>query len=94
MSLKPGLGEMWFSQFEKDVFPSDECILPDGRRVKPPRYYEKLYVAKHGEEAFKPVKRARKRKAVEASAENSPERLAVREEIAAINQRRLERMVD
>lgn len=94
MSLKPGLGETWFREFESDVFPSDECVMDDGAKRKPPRYYEKLFVAKHGEAAFEPVKRARKRKAVLASAENSPERRAVREELAAITERRLARRID
>lgn len=93
MSLKHGLGERWFDKFEGDVFPSDECII-DGISRKPPRYYDKLFVAKHGEEAFEPIKRKRRRDAVKARSANSPDRLAVREECATIKFEKLERRVD
>lgn len=42
MSLKPGIAAKWFEKFVHDVFPSDECIFK-GFKVKPPRYYDKLY---------------------------------------------------
>lgn len=93
MSLKPGLGERWFSEFESDVFPSDEVII-DGQKRKPPRYYEKLFVAKHGEAAFQPIKRARKRRAIECGLDRTPERLATREESQSIRTTRLARSVD
>jgi len=37
-----GIGKGWFDKFKGDVFPSDEVILPDGNKVKPPRFYDKL----------------------------------------------------
>lgn len=41
-SLKPGIGALWFNQFGmSDVYPLDECIV-NGKRSKPPRYYDKL----------------------------------------------------
>lgn len=77
MSLKPGLGERWFDKFKNDVFPSDFVII-DGHPKKPPRYYEKLF----GEEAMVPIKRARKARSAAKSADRTPPRLAVREELA------------
>lgn len=42
MSLKPAIGKLWYEKFHSDVFPADEVILR-GRKLKPPKYYEKLY---------------------------------------------------
>lgn len=94
MSLKPGIGESWFSKFHGDVYPSDFCIV-DGERRKPPRYYDKLYLAKFGEDAFKALKLDRVKRALVLGDENrTPERMATREECATINHRRIERSVD
>lgn len=42
MSLKPGIGGLWFDKFSSDVFPHDRVIV-NGFPTKPPRYYDKLY---------------------------------------------------
>lgn len=49
MSLKPGIGAGWFSQYKDDVykFNSDGSVAQDsifvnGKNVKPPRYYDDL----------------------------------------------------
>lgn len=42
MSLKPGIGAVWFQKYYTDVYPSDSVIVR-GRPCKPPRYYDKLY---------------------------------------------------
>lgn len=95
MSLKPGLGERWFDKFHGDVFPADEVVLRDGTKRKPPRYYDKLYLAKFGEEAFQALKVARAKRAAEAGeADRTRERMATREESATIKHRRFERSVD
>lgn len=46
MSLKPGIGHSWFEAYESDVYPHDEVIV-DGKRFKPPRYYDKLLERKN-----------------------------------------------
>lgn len=89
MSLKPGIGESWFRMFKSDVFPSDECII-GGRKLKPPRYYEKML----SEAELGPIKRARKRRAFVKKEDRTPKRLAVREEIAHLRQERLQREVE
>lgn len=56
MSRRPGIGESWFRRYHTDVFPSDEVIISSGggsgvsptkasgyKRVRPPRYYDKLH---------------------------------------------------
>lgn len=41
MSLKPGIGATWFSKFQLDCLPRDECIIR-GKVMKVPKYYSKL----------------------------------------------------
>lgn len=41
-SLKPGIGYDWFQKFHSSVYPHDYIIF-NGRKVAPPRYYDKLY---------------------------------------------------
>lgn len=42
MSLKPGIGFGWYQKFKSDVYPHDYVVV-DGIKMKPPRYYDKLY---------------------------------------------------
>lgn len=86
MSRRPGLGTAWFERFGSDAFPSDFLIV-DGRRVKPPPFY----LGKLDEAGQVPIKRARKRASVQpgARANNTPERLAVREFIKRDRMNRL-----
>ena len=39
MSRRPGIGSEWFKKYKSDVYPHDEVIM-DGRRYRPPRYYD------------------------------------------------------
>lgn len=41
MSLKPGIGAMWFAKFLADVFPRDYVIVR-GKKCKVPKYYKSL----------------------------------------------------
>lgn len=41
-SLKPGIGYDWFQRYFESVYPHDYVIF-NGRKVRPPRYYDKLY---------------------------------------------------
>lgn len=75
-SRRPGLGSTWFDKFKSDCFPSD-YIISDGRKVTVPSYYTK----KLQEEEQNPIKRKRKAAARKDKANNTPERLKVREEI-------------
>lgn len=77
-SRRPGIGSTWFDKFASDCFPSDFLVV-DGRKVPVPAYY----LGKLDELGQVPVKRARKRKAIQPAQRwnNTPERLAVREEV-------------
>lgn len=42
MSLRPGIGELFFRKYSSDFFPKD-YFMWEGYRYKPPRYFEKLW---------------------------------------------------
>lgn len=84
---KGGIAKLWFDQFNAEVYPSDE-IISRGHPAKPPRYYDKLFEAAHGLE-FAEVKS--RRKAAIDTANNTPERLAVREQCANLKLQQLKR---
>lgn len=89
MSRRPGIGQGWFKRYWQDAYPSD-CINVDGQRMRPPKYYDQLF------EDLKPldlvdVKKKRLAKLMENAEDNTPERLAVREEVAKARTRNLRR---
>ena len=43
MSLKPGVGARWLEKFSTDVYPRDYVVIR-GVKVKPPKYYDTLFV--------------------------------------------------
>lgn len=50
MSRRPGIGHTWFDKFAGDIYPADRVVLSDGRKSRPPRYYDEL--RKNGYEAM------------------------------------------
>ena len=42
MSLKPGIGAEWYKKFKNDVYPHDYVVVR-GKKMKPPKAYDKLY---------------------------------------------------
>lgn len=81
MSLKPGIGAEWFSRFQADVYPHDFVVV-NAREAKPPRYYDQL-LKKRTPAVFEEIQYARQLRAADAYLDNTPERLAVKEEVAA-----------
>jgi len=86
MSLKPGIGRLWYDRFKSEVYPVDQVIIK-GRPCKPPRYYDKLFKSEDAS-AFDAVAISRIRRAQLRASESTPERLAVRETVhkARLNQ--------
>lgn len=76
MSLKPAIGRGWYDRFSQDCFPSDFAII-NGRRHKPPRYYDKQLAEKD----LEAIKRARRAFADAHFDDNGKARLAVREAV-------------
>ena len=89
MSLKPGIGSDWLAKFKSDVYPHDYVIV-NGKKVKPPRYYDKKYAISdpydYDELEFHRFSRAR-----EKLYDNTPERLAVRKEVLEAKLSKLKR---
>lgn len=81
MSLKPGIGKGWFDRFRSDVFPHDYVVI-NGHKAKPPRYYDKQ-LGRADPEALEQVKCTREVQGRKHWANNTDERLAVREAVHA-----------
>lgn len=86
MSSKPGIGRDWYSQFSDDVFPSDFVVI-EGRKTPIPRYYKKQL----SERDTLKLNYDRKQKALPHAENNTPDRLAVREESQTLRAERLKR---
>jgi len=85
-SRRPGLGSTWFEKFEADAFPSDFLVV-DGKKHSVPNYYLK----KLEKERSDKIKQLRKHNALKRKSDNTPERLAVREQVKLSNLNRLKR---
>lgn len=89
-SRRPGIGATWFDKFKSDAFPSDFLIV-DGKKHPVPKFYlRKLqkeeppaptstYFKEQRALESNRIKRARHVNALPRKADNTPERLAVRE---------------
>jgi hypothetical protein len=78
MSRRPGIGRSWFDAYSRDFYPKDYAHIND-RRVKPPRFYDKL-LSKTDPDLWAGIKEKREVLAY-LSEDNTPERLAVREKV-------------
>jgi len=74
MSRRPGIGSTWFSKFKSDVFPSDG-VVHEGKRFRPPRYYDSLL----GADELDEYKVKRRRAVANRGKDLSPDRLRSRE---------------
>lgn len=79
MSRAKGIGYDWYTRFNGDVYPSDEIIL-QGRKYRPPKYYDRLYQELHPED-MEIIKIKRQEAANKHAANNTTARLRTREAI-------------
>lgn len=79
MSLKPGIGKEWYDAFASDVFPSDRVVIR-GQEATPPKRYC-VWQESSDPEGFAKLKLKRRAAMARDKANNTPERLAVREEV-------------
>lgn len=77
MSRRPGIGSMYYEKFGAEVRAHDSIVV-DGKEVRPPRFYD-ARSEKIDPDSFERFKRKRKRMAVLNRADNTPERLRVKE---------------
>lgn len=86
MSLKPGIGGRWFDLYSSDVYSSHDYVVVNGRKCKPPRYFDRLLKRK-APDLYQDVKDAREWRGYQQRADNTDVRLAVKETVqrAALN---------
>lgn len=84
MSRRPGIGSDFYERFRSDLFPSDTVIVKGQERPVPRAYTAKL--KKDDEQLHDEIKAKRVNRAKSRRADNTPERLAVREEVARAKQ--------
>ena len=79
MSLKPGVGSDFYKKWKSDMFPLDVCVV-NGVATKPPQYYfKKLKI--EDPQTYEDICYARETRAKENSADNTDERLYVKEAV-------------
>lgn len=91
MSRRPGVGAGWFGKFQGDVFPEDEVVF-DGKRFRPPRFYDEL-LERGAPDELAGVKARRRQRVADRREDLTPERLEAREQVAAARLSRLKREV-
>jgi len=92
MSLKPGIGATWYEQFKDEVFPLDRVVVR-GHEARPPRYYFNRLKLEPGLMSDL-VEFERSKLGILYGGDNSPERLAVKEEVTIAKIRNLSRSVE
>lgn len=77
MSRRPGIAADWFAKFHKDVTSGDFVVMPDGRKVRPPKYYDNL-LQSFDEATYEKIKASRSLEAIKYAPNNTPARLGIR----------------
>lgn len=78
MSRRPGIGADWYKKYESDVYPDDFVIL-NAKKFRPPKFYDGLLEVSD-KKTFDKLKSHRKKSLQKYADNNTPERLAVRQE--------------
>lgn len=81
MSRRPGIGAWFYRRFHGDLFPEDHAIV-DGKRWKVPSYYWNKFRLEGDPAVVEALEEKRYLRAAAQLEESSPERRAVREELA------------
>lgn len=80
MSLKPGIGGKWFDLYNTDVYNGHDYVVVNGAKCRPPRYFDRL-LERRDPERLAELKLERAARAKRLESDNTPERLAVKEEV-------------
>lgn len=89
MSRRPGIGKTWYEKYSSDCYPSDFIII-NGKKCKPPRYYDKIHAVEQPIEHDEIIER-RTENAKLNHENKSYERLRVLETIAKLRLKKLKR---
>lgn len=89
MSRRPGIAAEWFQRYKGDVYPHG-YLLENGRKLRPPRYYDGLFeIEAPGD--MRLLKAARRRATKNHADNNTPERRKTREYIQGLRLKQLKR---
>lgn len=80
MSLRPGIGFRWYQRYASDFHTDDHAVL-DGKRFPVPKYYDRL-LERADPVRLSELKEDRQRRALPHRADNHPDRLVVKAEVA------------
>lgn len=78
MSLRPGIGSSWYDKYYDDL--DRDYVVINGRKVKPPRYFDKLF-RRRNELEFGEVKAEREFRAYLNRSDNTEQRLAAKKAV-------------
>ena len=78
MSRRPGIGHDWYQKFKKDCYPKDFVTINDGVKLKPAKYYDRLF-DKEYPEAMALIKEKREYELGKRIEDFTPERLSQKE---------------
>lgn len=92
MSRRPGIGHGWLKKFYQDIYPDDFVVIK-GKRMKPPKYYDRLYEIAYPSD-FDEIRRRRILAGKLHVDDNTPERLNVRERVKFAQIDQLPRTID
>lgn len=104
MSARPAIGSSWLEKYESDAFPSDFVII-EGKKRPVPKAYQRILKGRFLHKGADPnrllpvddaklMADRKKAFALDHKENNTPQRLAVREELAFIIQAQHERSFD
>lgn len=92
MSLRPGIGQLWYQKYNKDITRQDIAVAA-GREHQVPKYYDKL-ADRYGHVDLEAVKSKRVQDAKAHKQDQTPQRLHVREQVTTARLRNHERSND
>lgn len=78
MSRRPGIGSKWFDRYRDETY-RDDFVIVEGKKKKPPRYYDNQYELTGGD--IEALRASRRLRAARHLKDNTPERLATRETV-------------
>lgn len=80
MVCSKGIGARFFEQFSDETY-RDDFVVFKGRKMPVPKFYDRLLAKRDGDDALKAFKDARQDRARKHWRNQTPDRLAVREEV-------------